>query len=133
MRLTMCKSKLHRATVTQCELDYEGSITIDEALLEAAGILPYEKVQVVNIDNGARLETYTYAGRRGSGMICINGAAARMCQVGDKVIIIAYCEMEPEEAKAHCPVLVLLDEHNAVREIVRNTPQPVLHQHSREC
>ena len=133
MRLTMCKSKLHRATVTQCELDYEGSITIDEALLEAAGILPYEKVQVVNIDNGARLETYTYAGRRGSGMICINGAAARMCQVGDKVIIIAYCEMEPEEAKAHCLVLVLLDEHNAVREIVRNTPQPVLHQHSREC
>ena len=133
MRLTMCKAKLHRATITQCELDYEGSITIDEALLEAASILPYEKVQVVNIDNGARLETYTYAGRRGSGMICVNGAAARLCQVGDKVIIIAYCEMEPEEAKAHCPVLVLLDEHNAVREIVRDTPQPVLHQHTREC
>lgn len=132
MLLTMCKGKLHRATVTEAQLNYEGSITIDQDLLEASGILPFEKVQIVNIDNGERLETYTYAGPRGSGVICMNGAAARRCQVGDRIIIIAYCQMDAGEAKNHCPRLVLVDEDNKIKEIVENIPQPVLHEHSHE-
>lgn len=119
MRLTMCKSKLHRATVTQAELGYEGSITIDEDLMRAADILPFEKVAVVNINNGARFETYTMLGAAGSRVICLNGAAARLGQVGDKVIIITYCDMEPEEARQHHPVLVLVDEDNSIKEIIQ--------------
>ena len=116
MFLTLCKSKLHRATVTQAELHYEGSITIDAALLDAAGMLPFERVQVVDIDNGARFETYAIEGARGSGTICVNGAAARLVQRGDHVIIIAYAQLTPEEARRHRPVIVLLDGRNGIRE-----------------
>ena len=95
MEITMLKSKIHRATVTQAELDYIGSVTIDEALLEAAGIYEYEKVEIADIDNGNRFATYTIAGERNSGVICLNGAAARCVNVGDKVIIMAYANMTP--------------------------------------
>lgn len=125
MRLTMCKSKLHRVTVTQSELNYEGSITIDEELLKAADILPFEKVQVVNTNNGARLETYTYAGQPGSRTICLNGAAARLGQVGDKIIIIAYADMDADEARRHQPTLVLVNEDNSIKEILHHVPMPV--------
>ena len=113
------KSKLHRATVTQAELQYIGSITIDEALMEEAGIFEYEKVQVVDIDNGARLETYVIAGERNSGIICLNGAAARLVSVGDKVIIITYAQMTPEELKANPPRVVFVDENNKVARVTR--------------
>ena len=98
MILNMLKGKIHRATIRQAELDYVGSITIDKDLLDAANILEYETVQVVDVNNGARLETYTIAGERGSGMICLNGAAARLVQPGDTCIIMCYCQMTPEEA-----------------------------------
>ena len=114
MLYTMFHGKLHRATVTQARLDYMGSITIDEDLLDAAGILPGEKVQIVNNNNGERLETYTIAGERGSGVICLNGAAARKAQVGDTVIIIAYAVMDEKEAKENKPKVVMLDEHNLI-------------------
>ena len=114
--LTLCKSKLHRATVTQAELHYEGSITIDAELLDAAGIVPFERVQVVDITNGARFETYAIAGPRRSGTICINGAAARLVHPGDLIIVITYAAFTPEEAAAHRPVIVLLDADNAVRD-----------------
>jgi len=110
----MFHGKIHRAVVTQACLDYMGSITIDEDLLEAAGILPGEKVQIVNNNNGERLETYTIAGKRGSGVICLNGAAARKAQVGDTVIIIAYALMDEKEAKANKPKVVMVDEHNHI-------------------
>lgn len=116
MYLTLCKAKLHRATVTQAELHYEGSITIDGALLDAAGMVPFERVQVVDINNANRFETYAISGKRGSGTICVNGAAARLVQPGDHVIIIAYAQFTPEEAKRHQPVIVLLDGKNGVRE-----------------
>ncbi len=119
MFLTLCKSKLHRATVTQAELAYEGSITIDADLLRAATMLPFERVQVVDVANGARFETYAIAGPPGSGTVCVNGAAARLVQVGDPVIIIAYAQFTPEEARQHEPVLVLLNPDNSVRERVR--------------
>ncbi|MCL6447039.1 MAG: aspartate 1-decarboxylase [Armatimonadetes bacterium] len=119
MLLTMFKSKIHRATVTEANLNYLGSITIDQELLEAAGILPHEKVQVVNINNGARLETYVIEGERGSGMICLNGAAARLVQPGDVVIIIAYALLTPEEAGVFQPTVVLVDERNRITEIIR--------------
>ena len=114
MLYTMFHGKIHRATVTQARLDYMGSITIDEDLLDAAGILPGEKVQIVNNNNGERLETYTIAGERGSGVICLNGAAARKAQVGDLVIIIAYAEMDEKEAKENKPKVVMVDEHNRI-------------------
>lgn len=117
MWLTMFKSKIHRATVTEANLNYMGSITIDAALLEAAGILPHEKVQVVNNNNGARLETYVIAGPRGSGVICLNGAAARLVQPGDTVIIIAYALLTPEEAAAFRPTVVMVDGQNRISEI----------------
>jgi aspartate 1-decarboxylase len=118
MKLTMFKSKLHQMKVTEANLMYEGSITIDENLLDAAGILPYEKVQVVNITNGARLETYTIPGERGSRVCCMNGAAARLTQVGDRIIVIAYAEMTPEEAGKHKPVVVIVDEENQPKKII---------------
>ena len=99
MTVEMLKGKIHRATVTQAELHYVGSITVDLDLLEAAGILEYEKVQVVDIDNGSRFETYTIAGARGSGMICLNGAAARCVSVGDKVILMAYAQVTPRRSR----------------------------------
>lgn len=114
MKITMLKSKIHRATVTQAELNYIGSVTIDPNLLEAAGILEYEKVQIANVDNGERLETYTLAGERGSGVVCLNGAAARCVQKGDRVIIMAYCQMSEDEAKSHRPKVVFVKEDNSI-------------------
>jgi aspartate 1-decarboxylase len=114
--LTLCKSKLHRATVTQANLHYVGSITIDAGLMEAAGIVPFERVQVVDVANGARFETYAVEGQQGSGIICLNGAAARLVHVGDPVIIIAYALMTPEEARAHRPTIVLLKPDNTILE-----------------
>jgi len=121
MKLSMFKSKLHQMKVTEANLMYEGSITIDEDLLEMANILPYEKVSVVNITNGARLETYTIPGERGSRTCCMNGAAARLTQVDDRIIVIAYAQMDPEEAKNHKPTVVVVDEENEPRDIFRNT------------
>ncbi len=112
MNLTMLKGKIHRATVTQAALDYVGSITIDEDLLDAAGILEYEMVQIVDVENGNRFETYTIAGERGSGMICLNGAAARCVQIGDHVIIMCYCSLAADEAKNHKPKVVFVDDAN---------------------
>jgi len=111
---TMLKGKIHRALVTDVNLDYEGSITIDELLMGAADILPYEKVQVLDLENGARFETYAIAGEHASGEICINGAAARLVSVGDKVIILAYSIVTDEEAKETKPRLVYVDERNAM-------------------
>lgn len=119
MEIFGLKSKIHRATVTQAELQYIGSITIDEALMEEAGIFEYEKVQVVDIDNGARLETYVIAGERNSGIICLNGAAARLVSVGDKVIIITYAQMTPEELKANPPRVVFVDDNNKATRVTR--------------
>lgn len=112
MTIEMLKGKIHRAVVKQAELDYVGSITVDEELMDAAGIIEYEKVQVVDVNNGNRFETYVISGERGSGMICLNGAAARCVSVGDKVIIMAYAQMTPEEAKAHKPSVVFVDGDN---------------------
>jgi len=110
--IEVMKSKIHRVRVTQAELNYVGSITIDEDLMEAADIVANEKVQIVNNNNGARLETYVIPGARGTGTICLNGAAARLVQVGDIVIIISYAWMDKEEAKGYQPRLVFPDEHN---------------------
>jgi len=112
MMRNMMKSKIHRATVTEANLNYVGSITIDEDLMEAADLWENEKVQVVNINNGARLETYVIPGPRGSGVICLNGAAARHAQPGDKVIIISYALMTEEEAREYRPRIILMDEGN---------------------
>ena len=114
MQLTMLKGKIHRATVTQSELHYIGSITVDPLLLEAAGILEYEKVQVVNINNGSRFETYTIRGEEGSGMICLNGAAAHCADVGDLVIIMAYCQLDESEVHAHKPKVVFVNAENRI-------------------
>ncbi|MBF7082803.1 aspartate 1-decarboxylase [Desulfallas sp. Bu1-1] len=118
MLLTMFKSKIHRAVVTQADLNYVGSITIDEALMEAADILPNEKVQVVNNNNGARFETYVIPGPRDSGVICLNGAAARLVQPGDVVIIITYAMMNRDEARNFKPTVVLVDENNKITKII---------------
>lgn len=119
MKLNMLKGKIHRATVIQAELDYVGSITIDEELLEAAGILEYEMVQIVDINNGSRFETYAIAGQRGSGMICLNGAAARCVQVRDKIIIMSYCQLENDEAIDHKPKVVFVNEENKISSVTR--------------
>ena len=117
MTIEMLKGKIHRATVRQAELDYVGSITVDQDLLEAAGILEYEKVQIVDVNNGSRFETYTIAGERGSGMICLNGAAARCVSVGDTIILMAYASLTPEEAKGHRPQVVFVDEGNRIERV----------------
>ena len=117
MEVTMLKGKIHRVRVKQAALDYVGSITIDEDLMDAAGILEYEKVQIVDIDNGNRFETYTIAGERGSGMICLNGAAARCVSVDDLIIIMAYVNMTPEEARVHQPKVVLVDKENKITKV----------------
>ena len=117
MKLTMLKGKIHRATVRQAELDYVGSITVDPELMEAAGILEYEKVAIVYINNGSRFETYTIAGEPGSGMICLNGAAARCVSQGDKIIIMCYAEMTPKEAEEHKPKVVFVDDNNKITRL----------------
>lgn len=119
MIMTMLKGKVHRATVVQAELDYVGSITIDEALMEASGICEYEQVQIVDINNGQRFQTYVIAGERNSGMICLNGAAARMVQVGDKIIIMCYAGMSSEEMNGYAPKVVFVDDENKVKRITR--------------
>lgn len=118
MTITMFKAKLHRLRVTEADLYYEGSITLDEELLEASGILPYEKVQVVNVNNGSRLETYTIPGKAGSRIVCLNGPAARLAARGDEVIVIAYVQLTPEEAKKHKPRVVLVNKMNDPSEII---------------
>lgn len=117
MYLTMLKCKIHRATVTQAELDYVGSITIDEGLMEAAGLIEYEKVQIADVDNGARFETYVIAGEKDSGVICLNGAAARHVHVGDKIIIMAYAQVEEIEAYDLKPKVVLVDDENKMTRV----------------
>ena len=119
---TMLGGKIHRATVTEADLNYVGSITIDQDLLDAAGICVNEKVQIVNNNNGARLETYTIPGERGSGVICLNGAAARLVQKGDIVIIMTYVLMSNEEAKNHAPKVVLVNEQDKIRGIIHYEP-----------
>ena len=117
MILNILKGKIHRARVTQAELNYMGSITIDKTLMEAAGIIENEKVQIVDNNNGARLETYVIPGKRDSGIICLNGAAARLVQPGDEVIIIAYAMMDEKEAKAYKPKVVFANPDNTIKEI----------------
>ncbi|GAA0739757.1 aspartate 1-decarboxylase [Clostridium oceanicum] len=117
MELNMLKSKIHRATITEAKLNYVGSITIDRNLMEKANIMEYEKVQIVDIDNGNRLETYVIAGDKNSGTICLNGAAARLVQPNDKIIIMCYCQMTKEEAKKYNPVVLFVDESNKIKEI----------------
>ena len=118
MTVEMLKGKIHRATVVQAELNYVGSITVDQDLLDASGILEYEKVQIVDIDNGSRFETYTIAGEAGSGMICLNGAAARCVSVVDKIIIMSYAQMTPEEVKKdYHPNVVFVDENNKIARV----------------
>lgn len=117
MTISMLKAKIHRAIVTQAELNYVGSITVDVELLEQSGIMEYERVHIVDINNGSRFETYTIAGERGSGVMCLNGAAARMVQTGDKIILMAYADVTPEEAKEMKPTVVFVDDKNQVSEI----------------
>ena len=118
MEITLLKAKIHRAIVTQADLDYVGSITIDSRLLQESGIMEYEKVEIADIDNGNRFETYAIAGEEDSGIVCLNGAAARCVNVGDKIIIMAYASMTPEEASQHKPVVLFVDGNN---KIVRKT------------
>lgn len=115
---TMLKAKIHRATVTEANLNYVGSVTIDKTILEALDILPNEKVQIVNNNNGARLETYVIEGEAGSGVICLNGAAARLVQPGDVVIIMSYVMMTDEEARRHKPRVAIMDEQNRIAQIL---------------
>ncbi|MFJ6207209.1 aspartate 1-decarboxylase [Lysinibacillus sp. NPDC092081] len=119
----MMNSKIHRATVTQADLNYVGSITIDEDILDAVGMLPNEKVHIVNNNNGARFETYIIAGERGSGVICVNGAAARLVQRGDIVIIISYVYVDNAEAKDHKPTVAIMGEGNAIKEMIAYEPE----------
>ena len=121
MLRTMMRAKLHGATVTQVDLHYVGSITLDAELLEKLDILPNERVQVLNVNNGARLETYVFAGERGSGVVGLNGAAARLAQPGDKVLVVCYSLMSEEEARSHKPKVALLDERNRIVEIRQDT------------
>ena len=119
MTLEMLKSKIHRATVTQSALDYIGSITVDETLMEAAGLTENEKVEIADVDNGARFSTYVICGEANSGIICLNGAAARMVSTGDKVIIMSYAQMTPEEIKENPPKVVFVNDDNTISRITR--------------
>lgn len=125
MLLFMMKSKLHRATVTGANLNYVGSVTIDRELMDAVGIVENERVQIVNNNNGARLETYVIAGEPGSRAICLNGAAARLVQPGDRVIVIAYAMLSEDEARTHRPKVALLDEKNRVVEMMDERPNMI--------
>ncbi len=120
MQLRVLKSKIHRATVKQAALDYVGSITVDKELLDASGILEYEEVQIVDVNNGNRFSTYTIAGEEGSGMICLNGAAARCVSEGDKIIIMSYALMNPEEVTENPPKVVFVDDDNKISRITRS-------------
>ncbi|MCG8441276.1 MAG: aspartate 1-decarboxylase [Caulobacterales bacterium] len=124
MLLTMMKSKLHRAAVTQADLDYEGSIAIDPDLLDAAGILPHEQVDVWNITNGQRFTTYAIVAPRGGRVVAVNGAAARQVQPGDRIIIATWAQMDAEAARVHEPTVVLLDEANAIQSVTGPTSRP---------
>ena len=127
MKLSMFKSKIHRATVTHADLAYEGSVTIDSELLELAGILPFEAVHIWNATQGTRLMTYALEGPRGSGAICVNGAAAHLNKPGDLVILATFAEMTPEEARAHEPIVVRVDSHNRpLADRSEEKPGPVL-------
>ena len=119
----MMNSKIHRAQVTQADLNYVGSITIDQDILDAVGMLPNEKVHVVNNNNGARFETYIIAGERGSGVICVNGAAARLVQKGDIVIIISYVYVDNNEAANHKPTVAIMGENNTIKEMINYEPE----------
>ena len=116
MRRTIFKSKIHRATVTHADLDYEGSVTLDSELMRAADILPYEQVAIWNVTRGSRLETYALEGPAGSGVVCVNGAAAHHNRPGDLVIVATFAEMEEAEARAHQPTVVLVDEQNRIKD-----------------
>ena len=118
MIVNMLKAKIHRAYVTQAELNYVGSITVDQELLEASGILEYEKVLIVDIDNGARFETYTICGEKGSGIMCLNGAAARCVSVGDKIILMAFAQMTEDEAKEYRPKIVFVEVKNGLLKTI---------------
>ncbi|MEH7093439.1 aspartate 1-decarboxylase [Neobacillus vireti] len=119
---TMMNGKIHRATVTEANLNYVGSITIDEDIIDAVGMAANEKVQIVNNNNGARLETYIIPGERGSGVICLNGAAARLVQVGDTVIIISYALVPDEKVKTHKPKVAIMDENNQIKDLLHAEP-----------
>lgn len=118
----MMNAKIHRARVTEADLNYVGSITIDEAIIEAVGMLPNEKVQIVNNNNGARFETYIIPGERNSGVICVNGAAARLVQKGDVVIIISYGLVSEDEIDSHTPTIAIMNENNEIKEIIKKEP-----------
>lgn len=130
MTITLFKGKLHRLTVTEADLYYEGSITLDAELLEAAKILPYEKVQVVNVNNGSRLETYTIPAEPGSRIVCLNGPAARLNAPGDEIIVIAYADLSPEEAQSHRPRVVLVDKNNDPAEVYDLDGTPITDPHT---
>ncbi|MBM7703330.1 aspartate 1-decarboxylase [Metabacillus iocasae] len=119
---TMMNAKIHRARVTEANLNYVGSVTIDEDLLDAVGIAVNEKVQIVNNNNGARLETYAIPGERGSGVVCLNGAAARLVQPGDVVIIISYAMVPNEKVATHHPTVAIMDEHNQIKQLLKQEP-----------
>ena len=122
----MLNSKIHRAVVTEADLNYVGSITIDQNILDAVGMLPNEKVHIVNNNNGARFETYIIAGERGSGVICVNGAAARLVQRGDVVIILSYAYVMNDEAKDHKPTVAIMNENNTIRDIISYEPEATI-------
>ena len=122
----MLNSKIHRATVTEADLNYVGSITIDSDLLDAAGMLPNEKVHVVNNNNGARFETYIIAGERGSGVLCVNGAAARLVQKGDIVIVLSYAYVMDEAAKDHKPTVLIMDGENPIHQVISHEPEATI-------
>lgn len=120
MVLNLLRAKIHRAQVTEANLNYEGSITIDRNILEASGIMPHEQVHVVDIDNGERFVTYAIEGKPGSGVMCLNGAAARLVSVGDRIIVIAYCQVTREEAKTHRPKVVLIDDKSGMQNKIKD-------------
>ncbi|MDE3839374.1 aspartate 1-decarboxylase [Bacillus methanolicus] len=123
---TMMNAKIHRARVTEANLNYVGSITIDEDILDAVGMVPNEKVQIVNNNNGARFETYIIPGKRGSGVVCLNGAAARLVQEGDVVIIISYVMVPEEKVKTHKPKVAIMDENNKIVELLHAEPEKTI-------
>ncbi|EIJ78653.1 aspartate alpha-decarboxylase [Bacillus methanolicus PB1] len=123
---TMMNAKIHRARVTEANLNYVGSITIDEDILDAVGMVPNEKVQIVNNNNGARFETYIIPGKRGSGVVCLNGAAARLVQEGDVVIIISYVMVHEEKVKSHKPKVAIMDENNKIVELLHAEPEKTI-------
>ncbi|WP_414052646.1 aspartate 1-decarboxylase [Macrococcus animalis] len=123
---TMMNGKIHRARVTEANLNYVGSITIDQDILDAVDILPNEKVHIVNNNNGAQLETYVISGERGSGVVCLNGAAARMVQVDDIIIIISYAQLNNEEIKNHVPKVAVMDEQNKIKELLHESESTIV-------